>query len=336
MQQQNRGYVLVLTMLILSLACVMVTYIVRQTSIHIYFDKAHIDRQYAQVMAQNGLHIVLSKLTFCPTQKPEKPKEQFLLHVYPFIHKQITYECDKDLSADLKGTMSVVYGSEEGKINLNMLYDFEKKQFKNEQSKTENARLFIQEVCTRMQQKLKVDNLFKALEKFLKQQAGPLEDVTQLLAIPEFAKAFSSAVFYVPKGKKKLYLCDIFTTWTQEAKLNGAYLSESLLFLFDLQGVDTWRSEKRKEIIEGFLKKGKAQGASQLWDAICKPVYAKEFKALAKTIVPFIDMNLEPSIFNASCFAKIGHIEEKLYCIIRPYLDEKKQKIYMVDRCNWF
>lgn len=339
-KQQPQGYILVLTMLVLSLATLLVTQLAYQATNHIYFDRTMIDREKAKTLALSGISIVQSKLTFCKKLKPEDPKAQFLVHNFPSINKLQEFGLTEAVDG-IDATIAMVLMVEEGKINLNQLYDFKEKKFKNEGKGTGDARKFIQNICEKIQDVLKVKDLFKGLDKFLKERTMPLEDVSELLLIPEFAQAFKASIFYTPeksekaRKQKKVYLTDIFTVWTTTEKINVAYLSESMLTLLGLQGAYTWDLKKRKELIEGYLKEKKpAASIATQWDTYLKPFYGKEFKALPKGWESFFMIEFVPTIFSVLSYATIGAITQKIFAIIEKKKKDE-QEIYRIVRLFW-
>lgn len=332
-KRQSQGYILVLTMLILSLATLLVTQLAYQASNHIYFDRTMIDREKAKALAMSGIAIAQSKLTFCKKVKPDKPKDQFLVTNFAKMNARQEFEL-KEAIEGIDARMNIVLMVEEGKINLNQLYDFKEKKFKNEGKATGDARKFVMTICEKIQEVLKVKDLFKGLEKFLKERNMPLEEVTELLLIPEFAQAFKASIFYTPEESEKIrnqkvYLTDIFTIWTTTEKINVAYLSESMLRLLGLRGTFTWDLKKRKETIEGYLKEKKpAATLAAQWDAYLKPFYGKEFKALPKGLEIFFMFEFVPSLFSVVSYATVGGITQKIFAIL------KKQKSGEREECK--
>ena len=131
---------------------------------------------------------------------------------------------EKDDGVD--GAIKWCIMSEQGKIPLNDIYDFQEHKFfgeKNEKDKKDeqdnktknqdasgaqipkktdiNWRAVMEDLCTRLEGQLSkqsgAQGLFTALESFLKKRTQPLRDVTELLTISEFG-VFRDATFFEP------------------------------------------------------------------------------------------------------------------------------------------
>ena len=74
----------------------------------------------------------------------------------------------------------MVIGSEEGKININRAYDFEKHAFIGEGQPNGDMKQVFQDLFELIKDTLNAD-LFADFERFLKERKYPLNDVTELL-----------------------------------------------------------------------------------------------------------------------------------------------------------
>ena len=140
----------------------------------------------------------------------------------PILNRWQTVKLDfaKD---GIDGEIKICIMSEDGKINLNELYDFQKHAFVGSGKEQEELKKTLQEIFGNIKKASGTEGLFESLETFLKERDDKLRDITELLTIKAFAN-FKNDIFYTPdhqsstgKEKKPLYLTDIFTLWTRQA-----------------------------------------------------------------------------------------------------------------------
>ena len=58
----SQGYILVLTLIILSIMVIMVTQLFNKGRVHLYFAKTMIEREQAKQLALGGLHLAMNQL----------------------------------------------------------------------------------------------------------------------------------------------------------------------------------------------------------------------------------------------------------------------------------
>ena len=68
------GFILVLTLMILSMIVMLVTQLFQSSVIHFYFDRTMIEREKAKVLARSGIELAYSLLTITPPQDKEGAK----------------------------------------------------------------------------------------------------------------------------------------------------------------------------------------------------------------------------------------------------------------------
>lgn len=268
------GFIMVLTLLVIALATMMTSVMFDRSGSYVPYMKAVIDRQKAAMLALGGLAIVQEQLSrsVVVEQKEEQqsaqqeqkqtPKdqkvtaEQKMQHLFKIImptlnrwqHFELTEEHD-----GVDGTLSVCLMSEEGKINLNKIFDFEKKQFVGEIKTEQEPNTPAQKpaatpskqdwkknlafLFNRIEKETKATELLLSLEAFLKKRDYPLNDITELLAIKNFAP-FKHAVYYEPprehdkknkKNKQPYALADLFTLYSDAPTIEPWLLSDSMI-----------------------------------------------------------------------------------------------------------
>ena len=143
--QNKPGYILFLLFSILSLCSVLISLYFSRVIIYRQLIQTNIKEQQCQQLAISCLDLGQSLLI--PEQEEKKEGEaktaqetiqetltslqKTLIKIFPYLNKEKSFDLknNKDL---INAQISLSIISEHGKLNLNSLYDFEKKKFINE------------------------------------------------------------------------------------------------------------------------------------------------------------------------------------------------------------
>lgn len=367
MMNKQPGYILVLTLLMLSLGTVMVTRLFVQARTYTAFSMVDTKREQARHLAQSGIALAIAQLSLHDTafkdanekKTPEKDekkiaelKERQLLKTLLRVQNRwqkfvLTYEHD-----GIDATLSFCITCEEGKLNLNKLWDFKQHRFSSALLRAQDpAKLFglLGEAAAPFTQN---KNMFDAVVETLKKRKQPLLDVTELLTNTSLWD-FKDHVFYDPpvdqlkeetassfgnepaKQKEKIALTDLFTIWTDDAVLYPLLLSSSMRILFRLPDLPPITKELGKEI-DALVEKIPLDGINwmQQWNTYAKPVFNKEFSAIRQEMIPFLGAKFEPRIFSVLCYAEVGIVKQKLLAILERSRVEKGEA-FKVKRIYW-
>lgn len=386
-QQRNTypGYIMVMALLMISLAVMMTSVMFDRSSTYVPYMKAVIDRQKASAMALGGLALVQAQLSQAvvaeqkegdqPGQKPKPPtpdqKMQHLLKIIlPTLNRWQHFEMTEEQDG-IDGTLSVCLMSEEGKINLNKVFDFEKKQFVGEPKAVDTVepstppqaprtqsrqpargeqdwKKNLMIVFDRLEKETKTKELFKSLEEFLKKRDYPLNDITELLAIKNFA-FFKNALYYEPphlkmkknKEEQRPYaLTDLFTLHSDTPTIEPWLLSDSMLGVLGIPRAQAQDGKKRMDSVIEWIKNSKVQSNwQQDWDKMLSQVYGVEVKALAKDILALFGTMFKAHYFSVIVSCTIGDATQRLLAILerieksqdtKTVYDVKIKKFYWV------
>ncbi len=325
----EKGYILVLTMMLISMAAIVATQLFHKSTVQMHFDQVMIEREKAKMLALGGIELAIGQLTIVETGTPQKkeapkddPEKQFLKRVIPTLNRWQEFTLKENIDG-IDGIVKIAICCEQGKLNLNQFFDFEQKKFKNEGKQTGDAKKILQEIFGSLKKFTGDKDLFGVFEKFLKQRQYKLNDITELLEIPEFQHVFALTVFYEPptkdsKRKRPVYLTDLFTVWSDSDKLQPWVLSDSVCGMFNLKRAELQDSAKREKHITQMAKefKGFTQNVSQIWDKQLQPLYGKDFKGLSKTIQELLAGQFEPTVFSVLSYGQVGGITQRIFAII--------------------
>jgi len=347
--KKNNGYILIFTLLITAAMTAVVTYIFNRGIIYVPFIQLMIDQEKAKTIALSGIQIIASQLTYQEKEKkapatekkitPQQNNDEkkLLARILPILNRWQTFEL-KDNVEGIDAQLQICLMSEEGKINLNKIYDFSQHKFRGQEKKQGNWKKILQEIFKRTEKINKGKDLFSSLEKFLNKQQQQLNDVTELLTIKPFI-IFKNNLFYEPPHKleqekspikQPLYLTDIFTTNSNKDTIEPWLLSNSLDQLFGLKQVEFGDIKQRKQIVNQWLKNFKKTAKwKQDWNTQLKPVYEKELQSLPQGIDSILSTTFEPKMFSILSYATVGRITQRLFAIVeRIKSSQNGQTVY--------
>lgn len=337
------GFILVLTLMVTSLAVIIVTYLINRSSVFVPVAKVMTDREKAQQLALGGVQLAISKLAYADVVEKAKQEEekktkdqtkpgaqqqptkaggekQMVESLLPLLNRwhRFTFDHAKD---GFDGTIEIYIACEEGKLNINELYDFSKHAFI---LKTEDVRNVLNSVFGDVSSVIGGKLAIESFEQFLKARDSKLQDVTDLLLIKEF-EPFKERIFNDPSDqksemkKKQLYLTDIFTIWSQVPTIEPWMISSSLATSMGLK-LAVPKNENAKGSEEKFktiLKDFKPQYSWPAdWDKGLNKFYEKEFKALPKGIQTLLASTFGPHIFSVISYGIVGKISHRLFVIL--------------------
>ncbi len=225
------------------------------------------------------------------------------------------------LSSDKEQANSVIsyammLGTEEGKLNLNSLYDFKKLEWLSPEKKAFCKALFTL-IAKFMKSKDTQENaLFDAFEKYLKKRGAPFNDVSELFNITEFTQIFPAQVVHTgSQSSKDLYIGELFTVSTEQDTINCVGLSRSFVLLIGAKQENMIELLQQKEKLQEVMKLSSAgeQGLATFFDK----AYGIDFKNIPQEFKSLLTMNFELNIFSIVLTASAQKIASTVYAIIK-------------------
>jgi len=254
----------------------------------------------------------------------QQEAKQFIIKILPILNSWQSFKLTKK-NDGITGSIKICIGCEEGKIDINQLFDFQKKQFINEGAQQKDYKKIMQKFFAMIKEVVGGDNLFKTFEKFLKGRKNKLYDPTELLTIKEFER-FNKNIFYTPDDivssekkevKQIVYLQDIFTLWSGTREFNPWLLSHSLKVLLGLKtDAKTIGTKKEKKLQETMKQFKLPLTWPNSWDTMLAPLYGKKFDRLPKEVKSLITTKFEPKVFSVLSYGTVGDVTQKLFIIL--------------------
>src|SRR3990167_3033364 len=273
MKHAKRGYILFLLFTILSVCSVLISLYFSQVMVYRQLMHVLITKEKTNRLALSGISLVQALMS--PDEEKDEAKsidspkdkedtlssdQKLLIQLFDCWNKELAYQLNiKDDGLDAKIALSVQ--SEQGKLNLNSLFDFEKKKFLFEGTPKDCKKL-----CVWLFEKIatltKKPSLFGPFEKYLETRTFDFNDTTELLSIKEFSDVFGSNLFITFESTKqevknesqlqtqqqKIFLTDIFTVSTEQNTINPWLFSSSWCKILDLKPKEKLSEEEKKKI----------------------------------------------------------------------------------------
>jgi len=388
MQATRSGYILVMALMIISLVVLITGIMTNLGDSYVPYMHAMTQRNKARILALGGIACAQSQLGMSveveqkakegaqiqqqDTKKPQAPTPEqeataLLKNLLPVLNVWQTVPLTLEKEG-IDGTIQYRITCEDGKLNINELFDFKTKKFKDDKKGDLSIKTILTTLLAPVEKRMKTPEMVAALESILAKRGYPLNDVTELLSNTGFA-GFKHAQFSSrePHNKKSsestssFILTDLFTTHTTHMAVEPWLLSEGLKRLYMIPETDKVSGTKkdasssassyaaasadkkatadRQEKITELLKKFKiAADWNRDWDERLQPFYGISFKQLPKNSGVLFTKSFEPRIFSVMVDATVGDSTQRLYAIlerIKKSQDTKTQYDIYIRSFYW-
>lgn len=322
----KKGYILFLLFSILSVCSILISLCFSRTVAYQQFMKLITNEQQCQQLALSSINIAQAILTPQKKEKEntqnsidttnnqqESPEKILLIQIFPYFNKEKKFKLTEKVD-HFNATISMSIQSEYGKLNLNSLYDFDKKKFFNEGKPNDSKKLCVW-LFEKISQITGKPNLMSSFENLLKKRETEFNDPLELLADKDFKEQFTNNIFIDFESKnEKLFLTDIFTVYTEQENINPWLFSTSWQILLDIK----IKENITKENITKFLKNFKTNANWQEdWNICFKDFYQKEYKDLPQEIKSILTTTFEANIFSLLVKARIGETVSSIFTIVK-------------------
>ncbi|HVW98932.1 MAG TPA: hypothetical protein VHA52_00595, partial [Candidatus Babeliaceae bacterium] len=236
MKNKNPGYVLLLTFMIISVSVLLISTLVNRAISYQKLSLLAQDREKAKMIALGGIEVAIAKLIAPQTksqpeaqgkessgdkEEQEKKKNEWFANILISINNWQNFNLKESVDG-IDAESKVFIASEQGKLDLNSIYDFKEKKFI---SKGElDGRKLLAIFAEPFKEVLPNVNAVELIERYFKQRGKPLDDISQLLEIKEFSSVLITLFpSYAPEPSqektKTLILTDLFTVYNGKIQL---------------------------------------------------------------------------------------------------------------------
>jgi hypothetical protein len=367
------GYILVMALMIISLVVLITGIMTNLGDSYVPYMHAMTQRNKARLLAFGGIACAQSQLGMAveveassakasdsakatsDKQKPKAPTPEqeatgLLKNLLPILNtwQTIPLTIEKE---GIEGTIQYRIACEDGKLNINELFDFKTKKFKDDKKGDLSIKTILTTLLAPVEKRMKSPEMAAALEGILSKRGYPLNDVTELLTNTNFA-GFKHAQFPSPEPYNKkaaestppFILTDIFTTHTTHMNVEPWLLSDALKRAYTIpetadKATDKGSKKDAQEKITELLKKFKITADwNKDWDERLQPLYGIPFKQLPKNSGVLFTKSFEPRIFSVMVSATVGDSTQRLYAIlerIKKSQDTKTQYDIYIRTFYW-
>ncbi len=339
MMNKRSGSVVLYALMVLAAMLFLVQGIIKGVFINNRFTANMLAREQAELLAYSGIELARAQLMLADDaeegastesadeqKKPDEAKKAkgMLKRVLPHLNRWQT--CKLNNKTDqVDGTITFCISSENGKLNINEVFNFEQMAFKKP----------FDDIIKKLEIKptLKQGEVHDRLVEFFKKHKKRLYDVSELLLVPGLQ---SLDIFYSPppapaKGKPSVAnvnvtLLDVFTVWTPDDKINPLWFSDSWCGILGLRRPHADDAEKQKEVFKKVIEQCKPEAQTD-WDnqwSILEPMYGQKPKIIS-AIKENFPKEFGSTVYSVLSCGKVEEVECKLLAILQlQTVPEKK------------
>jgi hypothetical protein len=355
MRHQQRGYILLITFAILALCTALVSMFMVKGLTHKKLTSAFLEQEKMNqfvlstpALAQSFLSFSLDDMKLAekvaggPADKSSPVSgggdfgKKLLEKVLPVVNKTQKFSM-KELDKDFPVVINLTFFCESGKININGLYDLVNKKFYDEGVTGKDQKVFATWLFEKIAKITEKPSLLQPFIEHVKHRKVPFNDVTELLAIKEFATCFSQTVFYEPeqpntspdKKIQKLFLTDIFTVASESDTIQPWLLSPSVCVLLDIaQKGSKHEASEKKEETKVDLSSFKQQADWQKdWDVGLKPLYDVSFDKIPEPVRSMLSTQFSVTVFSMLATVAKEAVEGENNMTVRIFAILKQKKL---------
>ena len=355
MRTKKPGYILIITLMMVATATFLVTQLFFVGTAYNNYTSFMLERESARTLALSGIHIAMAQLSLQDTQllktsenkeekkdqnkkdkkNPDQDKRNMLKTLLLVHDKWQTFTMTREADG-FDAQIGICITCEFGKLNLNQLYDFKRKQFIT-MNHNQTSEQFLKAIGTRIKPFVADQDFAEQLITFIKKQYRPLITITELMKDKKL-QSFKDSMWYIPPReikekkpenqdqKEPLYIQDLCTVYGDNYHIHPLFFSHSLKLILGLK-TDHFTKDQIEPLVEKIALEGNKWETD--WDTHLKNLYGKEYKALPllDEITPYFSTKFEPNLFSVVCYGRVGRVEQKLLAILERFTVEKGEAI---------
>lgn len=362
-QFKQDGFVMVVVLVLMLFFAVVAQRFSRQLLVNTAFTKVCANKEQARLLALSGIGISLAQIFKTQVKQEEQDQDggqikRLYKTILPKHHLWQTYELDKKHDG-INGTIRFAVSCEDGKINLNDVYDGQKQTIKDKYKP-----LLEPFVISKTSEEQEEQSLISFLEEFFQQKNGQqVEDPSQL----ELSENFK--VFYNPPMPKqegtnstkdlRAPVCDLFTVFGSTQGINPLLLSSTMRQALGFSNPSYTDEETKKEALEQVYSKI-SKSLAQEWKANFKSIESwfakkdsdekdesevlyikssnldeKERKNGLEKIENLLSKEIEPKFFTVLSCGEFKRVKQTVLAIVERQAGDEQKKPPLTDQEVW-
>ena len=339
------GYILVLTLLIISVSVLLVTHIISKTITFTHFAHLVTNREQAKLLAESGIAIACAELNVISTGTGQNKISTQLTAQLPYLNTWQTFTLKQEVDG-IDGVCQIYITCEDGKIDINSLYNYQKKDWQRDETKppsnppaANKVGYDGKKIMILLGDKLKKafgeKNPVDILDQIFKNRKEPLEDLSAILSGKDMAK--KKILLYAEPSlggeeKQPIALSDVFTIFTRKKNIQPLMLSPGIIQILGL------KSPLRTKDALSFIKKIKPiMKWETSWNDTISSWYGVEYGSIAPEMSELFSSKIEGKTFSVISYGTIGTFTQKLCVIIQQEESSpgQRQPRYVIKRWYW-
>lgn len=330
------GFILLLTFLMLSMTIAMATYLMMSTQASKAIGSTVIAVERAQDVALSGVELVRRVLS--NSGDPDGTKHE-IESILRFINRWRNFDLHTETDG-VEGTIAVYVACEEGKININSMFDLEKKQFIFDEKDDFTKDLWTR-VGTIFRSKtagIGVTDFKDFLVRHLKDRKEPLDDISELFT--DEPLVHTPPIFTPQTGATPapLGVIDLLAVSEFMEKMQPVFLSRGMCELLGfkmLPSDDDGREKIIKELVSKVKLDSKISWARE-WDKILAPIYGKTFNQIeGRFRWTTFDQRIGALTISVVCYGKMSDKTVGVFALLRRRVEQDKRVVYHVKKLYW-
>jgi len=266
-------------------------------------------------------------------QKDEKSKplninKALLEKLLPVLGKVQEFKFEK-IEKNFPVVINLIFFAESGKININGLYDLVLKKFYDEGVEGKDRKIFATWLFEKIAKITEKPSLLQPFIEYMKERKSPLNDVTELLAIKEFADCFADAIFYEKqvknnvknKNSQKLFLTDLFTVAHENDTIQPWLFSSSVCTLLDIaqksdknDKIDMLKEKEEKIDVSSFKQQADWK---KDWDQGLKSLYGIAYDKIPESVRGVLATSFQATVFSVLATVFNENMTVRIFAILK-------------------
>ena len=330
---RRRGSVVLYALMTIAAIMFLLQGVIKGVFLNNRFTGVMLAREQAELLAYSGIQLAIAQLSLVddadekkdrspaenaktPEQEENKKKLAMLKRVLPNLNRWQTCVLRKKTDR-VDGSIKFCISSEEGKLNINKVFDFASMSFKKPFAD------FIRRL--EIKPTLKQGEVHDRLVEYFKKRKKRLYDVSELLTVPglQTLDIFYSPPLAPPKDKpsqpnQNVTLLDVFTVWTDNDKINPLWFSDSWCGMLGLHRPRADDVEKQKDVFKKMFEQIKLDKKPN-WDdqwSIVEPLYGQKPKVVSSLKDNFTK-EFGSTVYSVLSCGKVEEVECQLLAILK-------------------
>lgn len=341
-KKQQPGFILLLTFFVLSMAIATVTYLMMSSRSERAIGSLIFTRERAQDVALGGVELVRRALSHEGDVEGDKQEIGTILR---FMNRWRTFALRAETDG-IDAVMHLYVACEEGKINVNTMFDAQKKVFVIDEKDSFSRDLWTRiGTIFRTKASMGVSDFKDFLMRHLKDRKEPLDDVSELFSgefltriPPVFTPMLMSEEKSAADASLPLGVVDILTVSEFMGKLQPLFLSRGMCSLLGFKTLpldDEGREKVVKEVL-GKIKLGAPISWAREWDTLLAPIYGKTFNQIEGHFRwTTFDQHIGARTISVLCYGKMNNKVVGVFALLLRQVEQDKRVVYHVKKLYW-